>query len=343
MVAIWFFWVAFIDSPHFFGTYTRTYFDKVEFQNRKKLLLGSLGWFVVGPFILLICFLLYSAGFAGYEIPWTLLVGFFSVWAYWHVVRQHYGFLSLYKKKGKENSSLDYYIDAGLLYSGLMLPFVVFILKERESRALAESIFNPVLNISLQQIEPIVSAIVMTIVSGFALVYLLRQVQLYTQGVAVNVPKSLFLLAVVPLHVFVCYSDYALQAGLLGFGAFVTIFHDFQYHAIVWFHHQNRYKSEPDAAKKYGLSTYIAKSLPTYIGCAVFMGVLFRLLGCTFEVHPGCVPFVMTSDVNLFGNINTDKLLLGILFGLAMHHYFIDQYIWKTSKDKRLVKDLKLN
>jgi hypothetical protein len=37
MVGIWFLWVVFLDSPHLFGTFSRTYLDKREFQQRRKL------------------------------------------------------------------------------------------------------------------------------------------------------------------------------------------------------------------------------------------------------------------------------------------------------------------
>jgi hypothetical protein len=38
MVGIWFLWMVFLDTPHFFGTFSRTYLDKREFQQRRKLL-----------------------------------------------------------------------------------------------------------------------------------------------------------------------------------------------------------------------------------------------------------------------------------------------------------------
>jgi len=37
MVGIWFLSVVFLDTPHFFGTFSRTYLDKREFQQRRKL------------------------------------------------------------------------------------------------------------------------------------------------------------------------------------------------------------------------------------------------------------------------------------------------------------------
>src|ERR1700752_4159022 len=42
-------WAILIDAPHVFGTFSRTYFDKSEWKTRKRLMLGSLLFFVIGP------------------------------------------------------------------------------------------------------------------------------------------------------------------------------------------------------------------------------------------------------------------------------------------------------
>src|SRR5947209_16213222 len=42
-------WAILIDAPHVFGTFSRTYFDASEWHTRKRLLLGSLLFFVIGP------------------------------------------------------------------------------------------------------------------------------------------------------------------------------------------------------------------------------------------------------------------------------------------------------
>src|SRR5712692_10212838 len=41
-------WAILIDAPHVFGTFSRTYFARIERQNRARLLWGSLLFFVVG-------------------------------------------------------------------------------------------------------------------------------------------------------------------------------------------------------------------------------------------------------------------------------------------------------
>src|SRR5882762_8176087 len=47
-------WAILIDAPHVFGTFSRTYFDRSEWRTRKRLLLGSLLFFVVGPVMVLL-------------------------------------------------------------------------------------------------------------------------------------------------------------------------------------------------------------------------------------------------------------------------------------------------
>ncbi len=343
MVSIWFIWVTFVDTPHFFGTYSRTFLDKEEFKRRKTLLLGSMGWFLAGPLAIGISYLLFSSGSENYEIPWTLFVAFFGIWAYWHVVRQHYGFMALYKKKGNELDKTDYRIDSSLLYGGLMIPFIVFVFRHPETRPIIglQEGYDPILfgDVGLTSF---VQGTALGIIGLIALVFVARQFFLYSKGIAINGPKVLFMLAVVPLHIFICYSDAVLATGFFAFGAFVTVFHDLQYHAIVWFHHKNRYHKPGVDASRFGIASKISKNLGVFILCAVMMGLLVRLLGCTIEIHPGCFPFYISSEDNMFGAFNTDRLFQGILIGFALQHYFLDQFIWRTSKDKELARDLKM-
>ncbi len=348
MVTIWFIWVVFIDSPHFFGTISRTYFDKQEFAQRKKLLLGSLLWFVAGPAMIVLSYMLFRSGVIGYQLPWKLFLVFFGLWAYWHIVRQHYGFMRLYQKKNGEADVVDMRIDSFLLYAGLILPFISFVVRHPAAReqlglvATVPPLPDSILLTSQYTWEHWIVVGTTIIILAAAVVFILRQAQKILNGEKVNGPKMLFLLAVVPLHIYICYSPAVLAASLLAFGAFVTIFHDFQYHAIVWFHHRNRYHKPGVDKAKFGLAPRISRSLPGYLACGVMFAVIFRLLGCSLEIHPGCGPFVITSNVQLFGGMNTDSLLKAVFLGFPLHHYFVDQFIWKTSKDKELKRDLKL-
>ena len=91
-------WAILIDAPHVFGTFSRTFFDASEWKTRKRLMLGSLLFFVVGPALVLA-----GAGFTFFFIA--------ALWAYYHLVKQHYGFMVLYKKKNNDLAPIDNKLD----------------------------------------------------------------------------------------------------------------------------------------------------------------------------------------------------------------------------------------
>src|SRR5919206_3338755 len=99
-------WAILIDAPHVFGTLSRTYFDKSEWITRKRLMLGSLLFFVVGPAMVLL-----GAGLTFFFVA--------ALWAYYHLVKQHYGFMVLYKKKNNDLAPVDNALDRFFLLSTL--------------------------------------------------------------------------------------------------------------------------------------------------------------------------------------------------------------------------------
>src|SRR5262249_41000631 len=155
-------------------------------------------------------------------------------------------------------------------------------------------------------------------------------------GEPLNLPKILFLLAVVPLHTFVCYHPAVLTTSLLSFSAFVTIYHDIQYHAIVWHTQKRRLRQAADNPSRLGAAPPVTRHFVIYMSCAVALGVGSWLLGCSLGVEPGCGPIVPSGEIPLFGVITLEDFFLCIALGFIMHHYFVDQFIWRPSKDTRL-------
>jgi hypothetical protein len=358
MVTVWFLWVVFLDSPHFFGTYVRTYFDKEEFNARKKLLLGSIAWLGFGPLMVGLAFLLHQAGFTNYRLPFLVLLVFFNLWAYWHVVRQHWGILALYRRVNNDYNKWDTHLDRALLYVGLLAPFVAFLVRHSEARmavglgrafpawpsgGLWASALSPVGGTAPWHWEHLVVLLTVIAVVGTVTAFIGRQVYCSMHGIPINVPKLLFMAALIPLYVLICYSPAVLTAPLLAFGAFVTVYHDVQYHAIVYFYSRNRYHRPGVDPKRYGLAPKLTKNFFTYILAGIAMAGIFHLLGCSFDVHPGCMSLVLTSHQPLFGTITTKELLIGFMLGFPLHHYFVDQFIWRPSRDTNLRQDLKVN
>src|SRR5437016_1899175 len=173
---LWWFWSVGFDGTHIFGTASRTFFDSQARARNPKLLYGSLlFFFAIGPLMVL-------AGLKGYL---ALLVG---VWAYYHVMRQHYGFMVLYKVKNRDLLPIDNKLDRAFL--GMMLifpPFHRFFIHHPEELGI---------RFSLGQFEPVFWA--GAAVTGGA--YLMRQWARFHAGHPVDVPKYLLLAAVTPLH-----------------------------------------------------------------------------------------------------------------------------------------------
>src|SRR5436190_4264893 len=115
-------WAILIDAPHVFGTLSRTYFDKSELKTRRRLMLGSLLFFVVGPAMVLL-----GAGLTFFFLA--------ALWAYYHLVKQHYGFMVLYKKKNNDLAVIDNALDRLLLLFAFNYPFVAYIASDPAAMA----------------------------------------------------------------------------------------------------------------------------------------------------------------------------------------------------------------
>src|SRR4029079_18360929 len=115
-------WAILIDAPHVFGTLSRPYFDRTEWKPRRCLLLGSLLFFVVGPALVLL-----GLGFTFFFVA--------ALWAYYHLVKQHYSVIVIYKKKNNALAPIDYALDRLLLMVAFNYPFVAFIANDPTAMA----------------------------------------------------------------------------------------------------------------------------------------------------------------------------------------------------------------
>lgn len=113
---------VFFDVRHLFATYARTFADRVYFQQHKRWLWSSLGWALALP---MIGFFVFSRGeFAAYDsgiitlfaIRMTLVLGFY------HLIKQNWGFVAIYKNKNGELDEGNW--EKRLLLLGSFLPLV---------------------------------------------------------------------------------------------------------------------------------------------------------------------------------------------------------------------------
>jgi hypothetical protein len=124
----------------------------------------------------------------------------------------------------------------------------------------------------------------------------------------------------------------------------VTLPHDVQYLAIVWFHNRNRYHA-PRARQTFGWAATVSASLPRLLACAVAFGLVFYYGEWFLEGR--AVPFApgryAGAGARIGGPFRVADLVGAIWIGLIFHHYYLDQKIWRIRADQRLTRDLRLD
>ncbi|MDQ2974083.1 MAG: hypothetical protein M3R69_01575 [Acidobacteriota bacterium] len=351
MVALW---AILIDAPHVFGTFSRTYFDRTERQNRRRLLWGSLLFFAVGPILVL----------SGLGLIFFFLA---ALWAYYHLVKQHYGFMVLYKKKNDDLAPVDNALDRLLLLFAFNYPFVAFIARDPEAMARVPA-----------SVQPIVNGLATFLLAGtivLAVAWLGRQIQRLITGQPLDVPKYLLLAAAIPMHWIVLLTP--MPHKTIAIVAILTIYHNLQYHRLIWFHNKKYMRSStastgtagvagspadvflsagvlgsPAATRrglavletsteqraKYGAAELISRRLLYYIAFGILFGLLYQgprqFLGyMSLKNSQGLV-----SEQSL-----ATQLAISFLWGYAFIHYYLDSKIWRVRRDPSVGKALNMS
>ena len=310
-------WAILIDAPHVFGTFSRTYFDRSEWKTRRRLMLGSLLFFVIGPVLVLL-----GAGFSFFFVA--------ALWAYYHLVKQHYGFMVLYKKKNHDLAPIDNALDRWLLMFAFNYPFVAFIAHDPAAMARVP----PVLRSGVNTVATVL--LIGTIVLSVG--WLIRQAQRLIVREPLDVPKYLLLAAALPLHWIALITP--MPAKPIALVAILTIYHNLQYQRLIWFHNQKygtREAGETAAYQTYGPAALISRRLAYYLGFGILFGLIYQgprqYLGY-LNLHTGDSPGALSIPV---------QLGIAFLWGYAFIHYYLDSKIWRVRRDPSVGKALQMS
>jgi hypothetical protein len=333
-------WAILIDAPHVFGTFSRTYFDASEWKTRKRLMLGSLLFFIVGPVAVLV-----GLGFTFFFVA--------ALWAYYHLVKQHYGFMVLYKKKNNDLAPVDNALDRWLLMFAFNYPFVAFIANDPQAMARVPSILRGGVGV--------VATLLLIGTIVLAIGWVARQVQRIVLREPLNVPKYLLLAAAIPLHWVALFTP--MPAKPIALVAILTIYHNLQYHRLIWFHNRKyALRPSPQAERgwgevgphgnptltlptrgegtmlqQYGPAAVISRRLLYYVAFGVLFGLIYQgprqYLGY-LNLHTGDSPAALTTPV---------QLGIAFLWGYAFIHYYLDSKIWRVRRDPAVGKALQMN
>lgn len=291
-----FLWGVLFDGTHVWGTYARSYLAP-DAASRAGLP-GPWAWllFGVGPAVALADAALPAPG----PLFGTFLLAAY-LWAYWHLVRQHYGFLMLYRKRAGESDPRGARLDTFILWAGSLYPFLRFSLGEAYLQSgLPQLVPTPLLG-PLRLALDLAFGVAMAATVALVISQRFEPLRLG--------PKHLLLAIVISFHAAV----FGLLDHLLPILATLTIFHNLQYHRIVW-----QYEQGLGRRPSGGLGPYLAAGLA--LGLAWYGA---RVLGAA------------AAGPELVRNV-----LVGLGWGVAFHHYLVDGRIWRVRRSPSVSRAL---
>lgn len=275
----YFVFTAVFDHPHIFQTFSRTHYDKTEFARRRKLYTWGLGGFVGAGYVFLLL------GWEGY-----LIVGA-AVYGTWHIIRQHWGFLKIYKALNDDRAPLDNVLDAAAYFTGMFACFFNDYGDVREPIVVYGDlrVFVPSLPGDWGEAGWSLFLVLFTLV-GF------RQVLRAGTRRPVNVPKLLLMASALGTHYFVFF---ATATPFLVAEALETVYHDVQYQGWIMHFQRRRFASVRNVVAKWlGLALLYGLA----VGAIEILGLMNR--GWAMWLF---VPFTM----------------------VVVFHYYVDGLVWR--------------
>jgi hypothetical protein len=291
-----FLWGVIFDGTHVWAMYTRTYLAPDDGSRSGIPTRRWWGLLAVGPCVALVDAQLASPG---------LLFSYFLLgaylWAYYHLVRQHYGFLTLYRKRAGESGRGGQRLDSFILWLGCLYPYLRFSLSDAYlhtglPRLIPAELF-PIL-------RPLLDGAFVLLMSAAVLLMISSTVERFRPR-----PKHLLMSIVIAFHLLV----FGLLTHLLTILATLTIFHNLQYHRIVW-QHEAGHGRRPMGG------------MLTYLICGLLFGAVWYGLR---------VPGVVAVSEETLRNV-----LIGLCWGVAFHHYHVDSRIWRVRRTPALARAL---
>lgn len=363
-------WAFLFDGTHAFATYSRTYFDKLFFKENKNMLLKSLSVFFIGPLFILTFYFLNDNPNAT-NISFIIFNRFAICYAYYHLIRQHWGFLVIYRKKNNEiTDDITRKLDGLLLALGTIYPFLhgqvnkvkLFHISETIIISMKEwthtatylffigaaiyllSFYN---KLGLKRIKLNVIALLMIMSS--VIVFLVKFYTLKTILVFTSYLVAVLFLFVLTYYLFLIVKTKEYQFNkpkwILLFT--VLISYNIIFHldipililiaSITVFHNIQYHK----IINFHNVNKYKSGDREKY-GYAVILAQkigVFTVLALLFNLV-AYVPRMASNTI--MDNLLLNYILSSFFWGFAFHHYYLDSIIWRIKNNPKLNNNLKI-
>jgi hypothetical protein len=149
--------------------------------------------------------------------------------------------------------------------------------------------------------------------------------------------------------------------------AILTIYHNLQYHRLIWFHNQKYVTKSPSPqaergggevesranptpaggegtrrdpertpSERFGPAAFISRRLIFYLAFGILFGIIYQgprqYLGY-LNLHTGDSPAALSTPI---------QLGIAFLWGYAFIHYYLDSKIWRVRRDPSVGEALKM-
>lgn len=284
ILVTYFVFTAVFDHPHIFQTFSRTHADAAELARHRKLHTWGLAALVAAGF---------AASAAGWEPQIIVLAAIFGNW---HIMRQHWGFVRIYKVLNRDLVRLDNLLDAAVFYLGMAAFLCHDYTGNPRETVIYSGLRAPFPNLP----EPLVDALWYAFLVALA-AHGARQLWRWRRGRPLNLPKLLLLASALGTHGLVFYFT---ATPFLVAEALETAYHNVQYQGFVM-HYQKRRFALRGVARRWLLLSLLYGLV---VGTIEIVGLLDQGLSWLF------VPFSMA----------------------VIYHYYVDGKIWRTRQAPEL-------
>ncbi|MBC87461.1 MAG: hypothetical protein CL677_09830 [Bdellovibrionaceae bacterium] len=319
-------WIIAFEGSHFWATFSRTYIDKKYRSENSKVLFGSLVFFAF-PGLAVLADSLQS------DVSYMTLYGFFIfVWSLYHNAKQHYGFLSIYTGKAKVPEALKAKM-VHLLFWGVGVAQVYFLFNFK-----SQLVFGLP---SVSEMGGSLGFLLGTVPMLISLALFIKLVFLAKEAVGIVGGKALIGLYYVAtclifystMFYFIAPKDLIFQnltgaETLMLIAVMNSLFHNIQYHAIVWYYGNKRFNEQSAENKGYGVARFVNYKLANYMGFSLLMGLVFGFIVWNVGDWP--------APTGSWHGVQSHSWAYILFFGIIGHHFYLDQKIWRPSKSKEL-------
>ncbi len=163
---------------------------------------------------------------------------FFRLWAYYHVVRQHWGFFGLYKRKADDFA--HHRLDTWFFNTTMYAPLVLFLTSPFYPNTPGFTnlgLHAPI--IADYSIAVVVHPLAWLFYAAVVFLYLVHQFRIWRQKSPLNASKLLYMALIAPLHL----AAFSHPVTAVFIVPLVTVGHNIQYLCIVYIYGRKKYSS----------------------------------------------------------------------------------------------------